>query len=578
MAREKTKRPSASAEVGGGVPGADEGRAAWVPEDSQMMGGSDSDNTDGNDARDAANQTDARDAADQTDATADKTDATDAADKTDETADKTDATAKHMYPSRSTFFKKVYPSVESDFASLRTAPTGTQPLRGLQTSSRNAVVLAVNHKTISCCEAGYAADSWCVTPMTVVRVQDPGFSKAPFAKNMDKKKMSEAKPLCELEGDGGLRMYSFKKAPMAKGDRVDDMSFSISPGDTFNTFMDLSKYKEMRRLDPDQQSLPDADSAAGTSIPAYSLIEVTVAPKNSESAEFKGSLVNIMKVRRVPDDVTLHSVAGVLGRLPSNLNDALLKTAAKALASPCVTKDLQRDKVAFFKPECAPDTCVESVELLEDGETSRFVRLSAWSNELCENINSVDVSEAMLLRMCNATNVDHAVSLLSIAFAMKAVSLFVTHNAFIARGGASPLRGVPLINVSKLLAAVKFDSSSLDLAGNTSGSTVHLFETGCQYADGTDGTQEIQIGVDVEAATGTPSDVCPAQDFPLLLPGFTSSKTYMCTASLKENTNPNNPKDGVPGVLRFGIDASTRNATASVMRRAKRKLTSMQWS
>ena len=80
------------------------------------------------------------------------------------------------------------------------------------------------------------------------------------------------------------------------------------------------------------------------------------------------------------------------------------------------------------------------------------------------------------------------------------------------------------------------------------------------------------------SATGTASDVCPAQDFALLLPGYTSGKRYVCTASLKENKNPNHPKDGVSDVLRFSLDASKRSASASVLRGGKRKLTSMQWS
>ena len=585
MAREKSKRPTASTVATADIAETEEQDVGWVPEDSQAMWDSDSENNNGDQHETA---TDALEDF-QTISETTTTTTTNAPMSSETTTTTTNAPGNNAGALEDMGSSEMYRGVECDFASLRTASAGKQQLRSQQASTRNAVVLAVNHKAIACTEAGYAADSWCVTPMTVVRVEDPGFSKAPFAKNMDKKKMAEAKPVCVLEGDGELRMYSFKKAPMSKGDRVDALSFNIGSGDTFNTFMDLSKYKEMRRLDPEQQSLPEADPTKSETsiIPAFSLIEVTVAPKNSENAEFKGSLVNIVKVRRVPDDVTLHSVAGVLGRLPASLNDALLSVSAKALASPCVSKDLQRDKVAFFKKECATDTSVEVIDLMEEGVSSRFVRLGGWSNEACENINSVDVPEGVLLRMCNAKDVDHAVSLLSIAFAMKAVSLLVTNNAYTARGGASPLRGVPIVSVAKLLAVVKFDKSSLDRGTNASGSKVHLFETNCQYADGTDGTQEIQIGVNIEAvleaddassATGTARDVCPAQDFALLLPGYTSGKMYVCTASLKENKNPNNPKDGVPDVLRFSLDASKRSASASVLRGGKRKLTSMQWS
>jgi hypothetical protein len=59
---------------------------------------------------------------------------------------------------------------------------------------------------------------------------------------MSKAKMSEAKPLGAIEG-ADLRLWSFKKAAMAKGPREDHINFTISPGDTLKIFMDQSRFK-----------------------------------------------------------------------------------------------------------------------------------------------------------------------------------------------------------------------------------------------------------------------------------------------------------------------------------------------
>jgi hypothetical protein len=70
-------------------------------------------------------------------------------------------------------FQKLVGGARDDFDSLQCLPcagSGMSGVRGVQEqNSRNAVVLAVNHKAISCSESGYS-DSWSVTPLTVVRV------------------------------------------------------------------------------------------------------------------------------------------------------------------------------------------------------------------------------------------------------------------------------------------------------------------------------------------------------------------------------------------------------------------------
>jgi hypothetical protein len=108
-------------------------------------------------------------------------------------------------------FKAKVAALEHNLANLRQPSDGTGRVRAAESqNSRTALVLAITHKDISCIESGYS-DTWAVTPLTIVRIEDAGFSKAPFHKGMSKQKMQEARPLAAIEGNE-LRMWSFKKA------------------------------------------------------------------------------------------------------------------------------------------------------------------------------------------------------------------------------------------------------------------------------------------------------------------------------------------------------------------------------
>jgi hypothetical protein len=463
--------------------------------------------------------------------------------------------------------------VMMDFAAIKARGDGTGKLRAVQQhNERNSVVLAVNHKPIACSESGYSGDAWSITPLTMVRMEDTGFCKAPFARGMNKQKMNEAKPLAVMEGKD-LRLYSFKKASMAKGDRCDDISYTISPGDTFNIFMNGTKYKDMRRMpEPNEHMLPMADE--GTVIPAYSLLEVTLSSKNSDAALGKNSCMNILKVRRLPDDVSMHSVVPILSRFPSTLNDALLQSSEKAMKFPCVSADLVKDKVAFFRETLNPCMMCENVDL---GDAGPGVRFTHWSLEPTENINAVDIPSDVLLRACNANKVEHAVALLQIAVAMEAVSLVITHNPYDARGGGSGLRGMPFVNVSKLVA--KFDMSKYRHLGLNSKCQA---DTGFEYFDGEGvGSQPIHLDVDVVAKYTDANNLTapPSMDFPLLMPGYGSTKMYRCGINLLPNEDAEPPKEEVSDVLVFYLNAGKRSASAGQpTTTGKRKLERMQWS
>ncbi|KAJ1466141.1 hypothetical protein T484DRAFT_1862512 [Baffinella frigidus] len=412
-----------------------------------------------------------------------------------------------------------FKAVMLDFATIKARGDGTGKLLGVQQhNERNAVVLAVNHKPIACSESG----------------------------GMSKQKMNEAKPLAMLEGTD-LRLWSFQKASMAKEDRCDDISYTISPGDTFNIFMNATKYKDMRRMpEPNEHMLPMADE--GTVIPA---------------------------TRRLPDDVSMHSVAPVLTRFPGTLNDALLQSSEKAVKFSCVSADLVKDKVAFFREKLNPCMMCENVEL---GDAGPGVRLTHWSLEATENINAIDIPSDVLLRACNAKSVEHAVALLQIAVAMEAVSLLITHNQFDARGGGSALRGMPFVNVAKMVG--KFDLTKF---GPLQANSKCRVNTGFEYFDGEGvGGQPIYLEVNVTPSYADANNLDlapPSKDCILMMPGYSAAKLYECKVNLGANKDAEPPKEQVNDVLVFYLNAAKRSASAGLSTSGgKRKLCSMQWS
>jgi hypothetical protein len=277
--------------------------------------------------------------------------------------------------------------------------------------------------------------------------------------------------------------------------------------------------------------------------------------------------VNILKIRSLPDDVSVYSVAAGLSKLPASLNDALLAASNKTVASPWIGNDLAKDSVSFYRSTCATDTSVSIVEIIDkSGTTSNACRF-------------IDVMEDVMLAACNATRLEHAVAMLQVAFAMEAVSLFITHDAFLAKSGASVLRAMPLISVSKMFAKMKFDPETTFADSTTK--TLQI-DSGCSYYDGDGiGTQPIIFDINIDPMIIQGNDFAkidtrPSQDFPFMI-GYTSAKFYTVKATFGEKL----PKERVEGVLCFNVDTSKRSASSSVLRcggSVKRKLISMSFS
>lgn len=431
--------------------------------------------------------------------------------------------------------------------------------------SRHAKLYVFNHRPIICEESRFG-DSWNIVPITVISVQDAGFAKAPYSKSMQKNKLSLAKPLAEVHGDN-LRLYSFIKMPMAKGDRVDDASVDVAPGNVFTLFMDQNKFRQMMMVtDKSTHLLPTGGEPV---IPAFSLLEIEVAPKNHQSASEKMSMVNVQTIRRVDINTTLQSALTPLTRLPGSLADAHQRAAKHACDNTLMARDLENNCVAFFVEKVHHEAVIELVEI--KGE--EFVRLSAWG---VDNdgavVEAVDFARNDVERCVNAASIDHALNLLSVALAIGAVSFVAVHDPFWERGGGAQQRGLMFVAPRKLLECIPDD---VDTWPDDS-----VFDTGCDYDNG-DGPQRIELKIsDTQEFALQENDqhLC-TPDFPFCMPGVACSRGFTCNFNLRANDKA--PAE--PDVARFSCNAdvvqrASANAGSACVVGAKRKLKSMEWA
>ena len=463
-------------------------------------------------------------------------------------------------------------ALEQVFAHLSEPPAAVARGRG-----RHATLLVFNHVAIPLTEEGYG-DSWTVVPLTVVSVQDPGFARVPYSKTMGKGKgpAPVTKPLGELvqhaDAEGArrtqaLRLYSFQKASMAKGERVDDVFVDVEPGNVFKIFMDVNKFKQMAAVsDAAQHLLPRPPPGGAAVLPPYSLLEMAVSAKNHENASERFSMVNIQTLRPVTG-ASLHTVHPLLQLLPASADAALAAARDCVSASPYMERDLERELVSFFVPCCATDAAVEEVDV----GGAAYVRVTGFAPPGSEADAAadaaVDLPAAEVLRLTNSVELGHALNLLTVAFALEAVALVVVRDSFWERGGGSALRGAALVRADRVfaraLAARPWEAAE-------GGARMLL---GAAYDDG-EGAQplELVVGPAAQFAAGfePPYKVAPTADFPLVLPGHAAADAHVCCVNLQAA----NGRAAVPHVVKFAcVPGAPRRGAGG-----KRKLQSMSWS
>jgi hypothetical protein len=170
--------------------------------------------------------------------------------------------------------------------------------------AKNPKFLAINHTPVSFDKETYRGNKKIPTRFTIIRPLSAGWGSAPYKqhqKGVAVKRLSEM--TTSSEHGAVVKMYSFEKMPsnMEKGPRVDEISFEIRTGNTFNFWLDEKRLDELKR----SPTMSHIDKT----INEFTLCEIQMAPKNKEGA-LKGAGCKIIDIK--PCSFTLYSCVEVL--------------------------------------------------------------------------------------------------------------------------------------------------------------------------------------------------------------------------------------------------------------------------
>lgn len=292
--------------------------------------------------------------------------------------------------------------------------------------------LAMNHEAINKEGLGKKAIPH---KFTLLRATSPGFGSAPY-KNKSTTRNPDAKPLAEVsyENTDGrpmtvMKMYTYPKVGMYDKGPRSELSWTLAPGNTIKLWLD-------------EERVTNDATLLAVSIPAFTLCEISVAPKTEESVK-KGWCFKITSVR--PADFSLHSMTTDLQFLSPSLGEARTREMQAKAAQPLLEKELETQSVAFW-------TRVRKGASLDDSEGT--VKLVNWGEPF-----PVELPTATLLYATNCKRVDWACALLEVALAAEAVSVLVFANDFW-KGGP---KAVPIVDTTILLIAL--ESTKVDVDG-----------------------------------------------------------------------------------------------------------------
>lgn len=309
--------------------------------------------------------------------------------------------------------------------------TKTRPCQITTVSNeKNATFLAINHNLISFEKDTYKGNKKIPTRLTLIRALAPGWNSAPYKKNQ---KQARPQKLSEFVGGPipGIRFYSFEKVPnnSEKGPRCNDITFELQAGNVLMYWLDEKRLGEIKDIIP----------AGLLQIPAFTVCEVEIAPKNNEAIA-KGYGCTIKKIK--PRDLTLYSCLQDIEAFPPSFVDASTALLKHQKAQTYLTNDLVVNEPSFFIHVC------DKAYIHEDPDQPAFITV------VNSGIDPVDIPVPTLMQYTNSTKNAQACSLLEMAIAQGALQLFVIHNDYWKGANTSALRGIPIINTELLLQSI----------------------------------------------------------------------------------------------------------------------------
>lgn len=345
--------------------------------------------------------------------------------------------------------------------------------------SKNSKLIVTNNNEIPCkqklCKANGKPN---VIKLTVVRVHSQGFSKAPYKAPLIPGQKTQqdpnTKPLHEIvtleSGQKALRMWSFEKVGQNDKGQRSDPHFDVTVGDTLTFFVSALSFG---RNDTEENSvLPMTLPNDAESIPAHSLLEISVSPKhNNRMRKVKEMLDGSEIVKEVKDDTSylrinqvrlaeysLHSYRDELFFFPTTMELARENSKKRIGDSFAISKDMEENETPFVVHRVSNLAFCNS----EGCEETNLVKLIKWSRDDKDTGMWVDIPVHILQHYTNCADISHACSLLEIAAAMDALSIFVFPCNYWAKTQKqnSMFRAIPLIDTEKLLGFINKEDVS----------------------------------------------------------------------------------------------------------------------
>eukprot|EP00961_Rhodomonas_salina_P280825 3793616-Rhodomonas_salina.1 len=145
----------------------------------------------------------------------------------------------------------------------------------------------VNAKAVPCQPSGFdESRDLHVANFTVIAPHAEGLARAPFKYNDKSKTKRDTKPLSAMDSAGDMQFWSYHKKGTDKGERVDDVTWTLGTGTTLKFFFRSEDCGKVFPVGIDE-------------IPALSLCEVSLVPKSSEPCA-EGWGFNVRTVRMSP--------------------------------------------------------------------------------------------------------------------------------------------------------------------------------------------------------------------------------------------------------------------------------------
>jgi hypothetical protein len=430
------------------------------------------------------------------------------------------------------------------------------PLREIQkgNQTRNAQLLCLLLEDLPCKLTGKVS----ACSVYVLQCLSPGFGRAPY--NMSKGllevlekdgwkgrtnlDLKTEKPLFEMKEES-LAVWGFvKDGNTGRGPRiglqrendVESPMCLIPPGITFTIF--LRDWMYPTKKNPNPGNLPNDREK----IAAHSLIEVEISAQNDDAEGYPFSFKSCRLV-----DYGLDAYWKKAGDfLTNSLQDAKLRQEALIDLFP-VSKMISTNRCGFYVSELPKGCQVDNIE--EDAEDSdeedekdggsgarsrkpKCVTLHVPGNLEClQGETEVEIPIKGLMDQLNVKKARHAISLLDIALEVSgAVSLLVTYDTYWKTRGAA-FRAVPIVHIQKLFGE---KLSKIASGSRIEGEISIPLEHPC--ADG-----QMILRVETNPTEFSEEDFkekIPNPSFPLLGPGFASTRAFKMQVDMKD------PKDG----------------------------------